>query len=100
MEICGELVKLNIDKDLLSFIVNDINNYFGLSIKNPLSYFDYLYPLCFFTDMVEYGPETTVKVFSEQSLEIDRKILVDKIYDEVDFVQTVYFNLGCIFLKD
>lgn len=86
MEICGELVKLNLEKELLTFIVSDIANYFEISLKNPLSYFDYLYPLCYYTDMIEFGPETTAKGFSEQSLVIDKKMLVEKTYEEIDLV--------------
>lgn len=66
MEIAGELVKFSLPKNLLTFIVCDLTDYFQKLSKKPVSNVDVLYPLCFYTDMIEFAfvPETTLANFS------------------------------------
>lgn len=63
MEMSGELLKFNLDKEILNFIVTDLAGYFYQLQEKPYSFYDYLYAICFYTDLVEFGPEGVYQNF-------------------------------------
>lgn len=97
MEISCEIIKFSLSKEMLAFICGDLCNYYQSLSQQKYSYLDQLYPLCFYTDMVMYSPDTLKEQFAQLSLQIDTDVLLKKKFDETDFTQTAYFNLGVVF---
>ena len=57
MELSGELFKFDIGAKGLHFMKTEIGDYFEKLSENPKGIYEKLYPICYFTDVVEYGPE-------------------------------------------
>lgn len=98
MQLSGELTKYN-NNDIHNYIISEISPYFFQMIKEPGCKTQYLYALCFFADMIEYGPED---FFNQRKLEIKQVALstLNSTDYPIDTTQTAAYLLGIIYFRE
>ncbi len=100
MEISGELLKFNLDNSQMGIIENMISSYFGMLVQKRRGMYELLYPICFYTDIMEYGPDNLVEKSYQSLYQLIMECLSHPEYNQDDdMVQTCFFSLGCLFYR-
>ena len=96
MELNGEIVKFELPEVVDQFIITNIGSIFNAWANNPRDSLEVLYPMCFYTDIMEFGSEKAFKCYFELSVEYCLKVVENPKYNQDDdIIQTLFFFLGC-----
>lgn len=100
MELNGEIVKFELPEEIDQFIITNIGSIFNALANNPRDSLEVLYPMCFYTDIMEFGSDKAFNCYFELSVEYCLKVIENPKYNQDDdIVQTLFFFLGCAMLR-
>ena len=99
MQLSGEFVKYSNDSDVQSLIISNLAPYYLNVLENPSCNTQYMYGLCFFADLMEFGPTNFFTGFKQQALNFALNTLTMP-NQPLETLQTAVYLLGVIYMTD